>query len=177
MQLTITKTDTLKPKPDESSLGFGTIFTDHMFNMDYSLEKGWYNPRIEPYASIDMDPSTMVLHYGQGVFEGLKAYRTASGDVQLFRPAENFKRINRSSNLLCIPEIDESYALDALKQLITVEKDWVPSVPGTSLYIRPTIIATDPFLGVRASHTYRFFIILSPVGSIMPRGLILLKYG
>ena len=117
-----------------------------------------------------MDPSTMVLHYGQGVFEGLKAYRTASGDVQLFRPAENFKRINRSSNLLCIPEIDESFALDALKQLITIEQDWVPNIPGTSLYIRPTIIATDPFLGVRASYTYRFFIILSPVGAYYAEG-------
>jgi branched-chain amino acid aminotransferase len=170
MQLSIKKTDNIKPKPDESSLGFGTIFTDHMFNMDYSVEKRWYNPRIEPYAAIDMDPSTMVLHYGQGVFEGLKAYRTASGDVRLFRPAQNFKRLNRSSNIICIPEIDESFALDALKQLITVEKDWVPSLPGTSLYIRPTIIATDPFLGVRASHTYRFFIILSPVGAYYAEG-------
>ncbi|MCP4374095.1 MAG: branched chain amino acid aminotransferase, partial [Deltaproteobacteria bacterium] len=145
MQLTITKADHLKPKPDESSLGFGTIFTDHMFNMDYSLEKGWYNPRIEPYGSLDMDPSIMVLHYGQGVFEGLKAYRTESGEVQLFRPAQNFKRMNRSSKIICIPEVNESFALDALKQLINVEKNWVPSVPGTSLYIRPTIIATDPY--------------------------------
>jgi branched-chain amino acid aminotransferase len=170
MQLTITKTDHLKPKPDESSLGFGTIFTDHMFNMDYSPEKGWHSPRIEPYGSLDMEPSIMVLHYGQGVFEGLKAYRTASGDVQLFRPAQNFKRMNRSSDIICIPEIDEAFALDALKQLVTVEKDWVPSVPGTSLYIRPTIIATDPYIGVRASFTYRFFIILSPVGAYYAEG-------
>ena len=170
MQLTITKTDHLKPKPDESSLGFGTIFTDHMFNMDYSPEKGWHNPRIEPYGPLDMEPSIMVLHYGQGVFEGLKAYRNESGAVQLFRPKDNFKRLNRSSNIICIPEIDESFALDALKQLITVEKEWVPSVPGTSLYIRPTIIATDPFIGVRASFTYRFFIILSPVGAYYAEG-------
>ncbi|MCP4371112.1 MAG: branched-chain amino acid aminotransferase [Deltaproteobacteria bacterium] len=170
MQLTITKADHLKPKPDESSLGFGTIFTDHMFNMDYSPEKGWYNPRIEPYGSLDMDPSIMVLHYGQGVFEGLKAYRTESGDVQLFRPAQNFKRMNRSSKIICIPEVDESFALDALKQLINVEKNWVPSVPGTSLYIRPTIIATDPYIGVRASYTYRFFIIMSPVGAYYAEG-------
>ncbi len=170
MQLTITKADHLKPKPDESSLGFGTIFTDHMFNMDYSLEKGWYNPRIEPYGSLDMDPSIMVLHYGQGVFEGLKAYRTESGEVQLFRPAQNFKRMNRSSKIICIPEVNESFALDALKQLINVEKNWVPSVPGTSLYIRPTIIATDPYIGVRASYTYRFFIIMSPVGAYYAEG-------
>ena len=170
MQITITKADHLKPKPDESNLGFGTIFTDHMFNMDYSPEKGWHNPRIEPYGPLDMDPSIMVLHYGQGVFEGLKAYRTESGDVQLFRPVQNFKRMNRSSKIICIPEIDESFALEALKQLITVEKDWIPSVSGTSLYIRPTIIATDPYIGVRASFTYRFFIIMSPVGAYYAEG-------
>ena len=170
MKLTITKADQLKTKPDDSKLSFGTIFTDYMFNMDYSPQDGWHNPRIEPYASIDMDPATMVLHYGQGVFEGLKAYRTESGAVQLFRPRDNFKRLNNSSRRLCIPEIDEGLALDFLKQLLTIEKDWVPSAPGTSLYIRPTIIATDPFLGVRASHTYRFFIILSPVGAYYAEG-------
>ena len=170
MKLTITKADQLKTKPDDSKLGFGTIFTDHMFNMDYNPQDGWHNPRIEPYASIDMDPATMVLHYGQGVFEGLKAYRTDTGAVQLFRPKDNFKRMNNSSRLLCIPQIDEDFAIDALKKLLTIEKDWVPSAPGTSLYIRPTIIATDPFLGVRASHTYRFFIILSPVGAYYPEG-------
>jgi len=170
MQLTITKAQNLKPKPDDSKLGFGTLFTDHMLNMDYHPDKGWHNPRIEPYAPIDMDPATMVLHYGQGVFEGLKAYCTDSGDIQLFRPQENFKRLNRSSRLLCIPAMDEDFALDALKQLLKLEKDWVPNAPGTSLYIRPTIIATDPFLGVRASFTYRFFIILSPVGAYYPEG-------
>ena len=170
MKLTITKADQLKTKPDDSKLSFGTLFTDHMFNMDYNPQDGWHNPRIEPYASIDMDPATMVLHYGQGVFEGLKAYRTETGAVQLFRPRDNFKRLNNSSRRLCIPEIDENLALDFLKKLLTIEKDWVPSAPGTSLYIRPTIIATDPFLGVRASHTYRFFIILSPVGAYYAEG-------
>jgi len=170
MQITVTQAQTLKAKPDETNLGFGTIFTDHMFNMDYDQQKGWHNPRIEPYESIAMDPSTMVLHYGQGVFEGLKAYRTDSGGIQLFRPLDNFKRMNRSSQLLCIPGHDEGFALEALKQLVTLEKDWVPSEPGTSLYIRPTIVATDPFLGVRASFTYRFFIILSPVGAYYPEG-------
>ncbi|MCB2145103.1 MAG: branched-chain amino acid aminotransferase [Deltaproteobacteria bacterium] len=170
MQVTITKAGQLKAKPDENKLGFGTIFTDHMFNMDYSVDKGWHNPRIEPYAPLVMEPSTMVLHYGQGVFEGMKAYRNRQGDVQLFRPQENFKRLNASNRKLCIPEIDEAFALNALKQLLTVEKDWIPSAPGTSLYIRPTIIATDPFLGVRASFTYRFFIILSPVGAYYAEG-------
>jgi branched-chain amino acid aminotransferase len=170
MQVTITTAEQLKAKPDENKLGFGTLFTDHMFNMDYSVEKGWYNPRIEPYAPLVMEPSTMVLHYGQGVFEGMKAYRNGQGEVQLFRPRENFKRLNASNRKLCIPEIDEAFALDALKQLLTVEKDWIPSAPGTSLYIRPTIIATDPFLGVRASFTYRFFIILSPVGAYYAEG-------
>lgn len=170
MQISITKTDQLKPKPDDNKLGFGTIFTDHMFNMDYSVEKGWHNPRIEPYGPISMDPSTMILHYGQGVFEGLKAYRNKEGGIQLFRPQENFKRLNYSNRKLCIPEIDEAFALDALKQLLDVEKAWVPCQPGTSLYIRPTIIAMDPFLGVRASFTYRFFIILSPVGAYYAEG-------
>ena len=170
MQVTITKAERLKAKPDENKLGFGTIFTDHMFNMDYSVEKGWYDPRIEPYAPLVMAPSTMVLHYGQGVFEGMKAYRNPQGGVQLFRPQENFKRLNASNRKLCIPEIDEAFALKALKQLLTVETDWIPSAPGTSLYIRPTIIATDPFLGVRASFTYRFFIILSPVGAYYAEG-------
>jgi branched-chain amino acid aminotransferase len=117
-----------------------------------------------------MAPSTMVLHYGQGVFEGMKAYRNQQGGVQLFRPQENFRRLNASNRKLCIPEIDEVFALKALKQLLTVETDWIPSAPGTSLYIRPTIIATDPFLGVRASFTYRFFIILSPVGAYYAEG-------
>lgn len=170
MQLTITRSKELKPKPEASKLGFGTIFTDHMFNMDYNLEKGWHNPRIEPYAPFVMDPSTMVMHYGQGIFEGLKAYRTADGKLQLFRPQANFKRFNYSAHKLCIPQFDEAFALEALKELVRVERDWVPDAPGTSLYIRPTIIATDPFLGVRASHTYRFFIILSPVGAYYPEG-------
>lgn len=170
MQLTITQAEQLKPKPDDSSLGFGSLFTDHMFNMDYDPENGWHAPRIEPYAPLAMDPATMFLHYGQGVFEGLKAYRTAAGKIQLFRPQENIRRLNRSCRRLCIPEVDEAFALDALKQLVALEKDWVPSAEETSLYVRPTIIAMDPFLGVRASNTYRFFIILSPVGAYYPEG-------
>ncbi|MBR9980296.1 MAG: branched-chain amino acid aminotransferase [Desulfatitalea sp.] len=170
MQLTITQSKQLKTKPDPEKLGFGTLFTDHMFSMDYNPDEGWHHPRIEPYAPFTMDPSTMVLHYGQGVFEGLKAYRTADGHIQLFRPQANFKRMNYSCQKLCIPAFDEALALDALKQLLRHEKEWVPNAPGTSLYIRPTIVATDPYLGVRASHTYRFFIILSPVGAYYPEG-------
>jgi len=170
MQIPITKTAQLKPLPDDSKLGFGTIFTDHMFNMDYDPDNSWHNPRIEPYAPISMDPSTMVLHYGQAIFEGLKAYRTQSGNIQLYRPEVNIARFNKSAHSLCIPAFDENFALEALKELVRVDQNWVPKAPGTSLYIRPTIIAMDPFLGVRASHTYRFFIILSPVGAYYPEG-------
>jgi len=170
MQIAITTTEQLKPKHNEDELGFGIHFTDYMFNMDYSTDQGWYNPRIEPYASFSLDPATMVLHYGQGIFEGLKAYRTASGNIQLFRPKDNIKRLNYSARKMCIPEIDEALVLDGLKQLVGLERDWVPGAEGTSLYIRPTIIASDPFLGVRASHTYRFYIILSPVGAYYPEG-------
>jgi branched-chain amino acid aminotransferase len=170
MELKITKTKTPKALPADSKLGFGEIFTDHMFNMDYSPEQGWHSPRIEPYGPIVMDPATMVLHYGQAIFEGLKAYRTDSGKIQLFRPQDNMARLNRSAQIVCMPEIDTGFALDALKSLITLEKNWVPRAPETSLYIRPTIIATDPYLGVRPSHTYRFFIILSPVGAYYPEG-------
>jgi branched-chain amino acid aminotransferase len=170
MEITITRNKELKSKPADDSLGFGSLFTDYMFNMDYDLQKGWHNPRIEPYGSIIMDPATMFLHYGQGIFEGLKAYRTDSGQIQLFRPQENISRLNRSCRRLCIPEVDENFALVAMKQLIAMEKDWVPGASETSLYVRPTIIAMDPFLGVRASHTYRYFIILSPVGAYYPEG-------
>lgn len=170
MEIAVTKTDHPKPKPDEKRLGFGTLFSDHMFNMDYHPDRGWHNPRIEPYTPIQMDPATMVLHYGQGIFEGLKAYRTAEGRIQLFRPQENIKRLNRSCQLLCMPPLDEDFALAAMKELLLTEQDWVPHAPGTSLYIRPTMLAMDPFLGVRSSYTYRYFIILSPVGAYYGEG-------
>ncbi len=171
MQLTTTKADVLKPKPaDDNNLGFGTIFTDYMFNMDYEAGKGWYNPRIEPYQVIPMDPATMVLHYSQEVFEGLKAYRTASDGIQLFRPKDNLKRMNRSCRRMCIPEIDVDFVLGAMKDLLRLEKEWVPSAPGTSLYIRPNVIAMDPYIGIRVGLTYRFYIILSPVGAYYPEG-------
>jgi len=170
MDIRIIQAEQRKSKPDDNSLGFGSIFTDHMFNMDYDPQNGWHNPRIEPYGPIVMDPATMMLHYGQGVFEGLKAYKTAAGTIQLFRPQENMRRLNRSCRRLCIPEVDENFLLGALRRLLVLEKDWVPGAPETSLYIRPTVIATDPFLGVRASHTYRLYIILSPVGAYYAEG-------
>lgn len=171
MEILFKEAEALKSRPqDESALGFGTKFTDYMFNMDYTQEMGWHNPRIEPYSPIVMDPSTMVLHYGQAIFEGLKAYRTEKGSIKLFRPEENFKRMNLSGKRLCMPELDEKFVLEALVKLIEIEKNWIPSAPGTSLYIRPTIIAMDPYIGLRTSFTYRFFIILSPVGAYYPEG-------
>ncbi len=170
MEIKFTQADKLKDHPDDSALGFGTIFTDYMFNMDYNPEDGWHNPRIEPYAPMQMDPSTMVLHYGQAIFEGLKAYRTEGGDIQLFRPKDNLNRLNKSGHRLCMPPLDEDLILKALLKLLQIEKAWVPAASGTSLYIRPTIIATDPYIGLRTSHTYRFFIILSPVGAYYPEG-------
>ena len=159
----IEKTANPKQKPGEDNpLVFGTIFTDHMFEMDYEEGKGWYDPRIVPYHKLELEPSCMVFHYGQEMFEGLKAYKTEEGRVLLFRPDKNIERANRSNRRLCIPDIPEDIFLEALKTLVGVEKDWIPTKPGTSLYIRPFVIATDPFLGVRPSHTYKFMIILSP---------------
>ena len=175
MDLSISKSQSLKNRPDENKLGFGTYFTDHMFLMDYSKEKGWHNARIAPYGSLSMDPSTMVFHYGQAIFEGLKAYRTAENRIQLFRPQANLERLNNSARRLCIPPIDEAFGLECLKKLVELEGEWVPRPEGTSLYIRPTIIATDPFLGVRASFTYTYFIILSPVGAYYPEGFAPVK--
>jgi len=170
VEITIREKEQKGKRPADSSLGFGTLFTDHMLNMDYDPEKGWHNPRIEPFEDFSLSPATMTFHYGQAIFEGLKAYKTADGGVQLFRPQENFRRFNRSARGMCIPELDEKFALESLKTLLKVEKGWIPETMGTSLYIRPTIIATDPFLGVRASHTYRYFVILSPVGAYYKEG-------
>ena len=170
MKLTITRAKELKSHPDDSELTFGTIFTDHMFNMDYNPDEGWHNPRIEPYGEFVLSPAAMVLHYGQAVFEGLKAFRTDSKAVQMFRPQDNLRRLNDSSRRLCIPEFDETLVMDYLKQLLQLDQEWVPSAHGTSLYIRPFIIATDPYIGLRSSQTYRFSILLCPVGAYYPEG-------
>ena len=160
-----------KAKPDQNALGFGRYFTDHMFIMDYTEGKGWHDARIVPYGPLSMDPACMVFHYAQEMFEGLKAYRTADGTVQLFRPDKNIERMNNTNERLCIPKLDPSDVLDAIKALVATEEEWVPSLDGTSLYIRPFIIATDIQLGVHPSHTYKFMIILSPVGSYYPEGI------
>ena len=171
MEIKIVKTTNPKQKPSADGLGFGKIFTDHMFVMDYSVENGWHDARIVPYGPFEIEPSCMALHYGQAIFEGLKAYRGKDGEVLLYRPFENMKRLNKSNDRLCIPEIDIDFAVDAIRQLVLLEKDWIPEGEGTSLYIRPFIFGTDPALGVHPSHTYKFVVILSPVGSYYAGGL------
>lgn len=166
------KATSFKQKPqDESKMGFGKLFTDYMFEMDYNLDKGWHDARVVPYHNFSFDPSTSVFHYGQEIFEGLKCYRRADGGIQLFRPRDNFARMNVSAERMAIPQFDAELALEGLVQLLKVEKDWVPHTEGASLYIRPTIIATDAMLGVHASHNYKFYIILSPSGAYYAGGL------
>lgn len=155
----------------EDPLKFGTIFTDHMFMMNYEVGKGWFDPRIVPYHKIELEPSAMVFHYAQEMFEGLKAYKTEDGRTLLFRPDKNIERANNTNRRICIPEIPEEDFLQAIKAVVKQDEAWIPTKPGTSLYIRPFIIATDPFLGVRPSDTYLFMIILSPVGAYYPEGL------
>ncbi|MBE5960093.1 MAG: branched-chain amino acid aminotransferase [Lachnospiraceae bacterium] len=172
LNIRVEKAKTLKELPGaENPLKFGTIFTDHMFLMDYETGKGWHDARIVPYAPLQLEPSAMVFHYGQEMFEGLKAYKTEDGRTLLFRPQKNIERANRSNRRLCIPEINEEDFLDALKAIVKTDERWIPTKPGTSLYIRPFVIATDPFLGVRPSDRYLFIIILSPVGAYYPEGL------
>ncbi|NMB44436.1 MAG: branched-chain amino acid aminotransferase [Clostridiales bacterium] len=162
----------LKQRPNEDNpLTFGTIFTDHMFVMDYEGGKGWHDARIVPYQSISLEPSAMVFHYGQEMFEGMKAYKAVDGRTLLFRPDMNAKRAANSNRRLCIPEIPEEDFVQAIKELVKVDEAWIPNKPGTSLYIRPFIIATDAFLGVRPSNTYKFIVILSPVGAYYKEGL------
>lgn len=170
-ELAITLSTTKKEKPQADQLQFGKNFTDHMFIMDYMQGKGWHDPRIVPYQPLTLEPSAMIFHYGQSVFEGLKAYLTEEEEVLLFRPEKNFERLNRSNERLCIPEIDVEFALKALKELIRVDRDWIPQEEGTSLYIRPFIIATEPYLGVSPSDRYKFIIIMSPVGSYYKEGI------
>ncbi len=166
----LTKNPKQKPAADDP-LKFGTIFTDHMFIMNYEEGKGWINPRIVPYQPVVLEPSAMVFHYGQEMFEGLKAYKSSDGRVLLFRPDKNIERANKTNRRICIPEIDPEDFLQAIKAIVKTDADWIPKKEGTSLYIRPFIIATDPFLGVRPSNTYQFMIILSPVGPYYPEGL------
>ncbi len=165
------RTNELKPKPDPKTLGFGKLFTDYMCLLDYTDGQGWHDPRVVPYGPLVLDPSAMVFHYAQEVFEGLKAYRRPDGGVQLFRPTENAKRMIQSCERMCIPPVPEEMFVQAVKTLISIEKDWVPSESGTSLYIRPFIIATEAALGVHAALQYIFCIICSPVGAYYASGI------
>jgi branched-chain amino acid aminotransferase len=171
MDIRVELTKSPKDKPASEILSFGNIFSDHMFIMDYTAGKGWHDARIVPYSSISYEPAIMVFHYGQAIFEGLKAYKTAKGEIVLFRPDENMKRLNNSCDALCIPKIDEDFAVEAMKKLVEIDKDWVPEAPGTSLYIRPFIIATEPHVGVHPSHSYQFIVITGPVGAYYKEGL------
>jgi len=167
----ITKTTHKKDKPKDKDLSFGTVFTDHMFVMDFEEEKGWYDPRVEPYGAFPLDPATAVLHYGQSLFEGLKAFRGKDGTIRLFRPQKHVERLNRTAHRMCIPAIDPEVVFKSWTTVVDVDRDWVPSAVGTSLYIRPTVIASEPFLGVRPAKRYLYYVILSPVGPYYPEGL------
>ena len=171
MDIRIEKIATPKQKPDESSLGFGQYFTDHMFIMDYTREKGWHDARIVPFGNLSLHPACTVFHYGAEIFEGMKAYRTADGSIQLFRPEQNFARLNSSAERMRLPLVDEDFALKALTELIKIDADWVPHAPGTSLYIRPFLFGADPKLGVHSIDRSVFIIILSPVGSYYKEGI------
>ena len=172
LDIRIERTSSPKAKPaDETKLGFGKIFTDHMFIMDYNPEEGWHDPRIVPYAPIPMDPACVVFHYAQECFEGMKAYRTADDTIQLFRPEKNAERMQSTHDRMCIPPIPVEDFVQAVKALVDVERDWVPHTDGASLYIRPFTIATDVGLGVHASHLYKFMIICAPSGAYYAEGI------
>ena len=171
MNISITKTQDPKTKPDEKGLGFGQIFTDHMFLMDYTAGEGWKNARIVPFGPIPLHPSSTVLHYGAEVFEGMKAYRTADGSIQLFRPYDNARRLNDSAERLCMPSVPEEDFVEAVKALVKLDSEWVPHSEGTSLYIRPFLFGNDEALGVHTVHRAVFAIICSPSGSYYPEGI------
>src|SRR2546425_6265061 len=171
MPIRVTKAATKKDKPKDKDLAFGNVFTDHMFVMDFQEEKGWYDPRIEPYGPFPLDPATAVLHYAQALFEGLKAFRGKDGKVRLFRPQKHVERLNKTAHRMCIPALDSDFVLKSWTTLVDVDRDWVPSAVGTSLYVRPTIIASEAFLGVRPAREYLYYVILSPVGAYYPEGM------
>ncbi len=171
MNISITKTQNPKEKPDALSLGFGQVFTDHMFLMNYTPDKGWHDARIVPFGNLSIHPASTVLHYGSEIFEGLKAYRRADGKVQLFRPIENIRRMNNSADRLCLPQIPEDIAMQVLTEFVKTEQDWTPSAEGTSLYIRPFMFGNDESLGVHTVHHVTFAIIASPSGSYYKEGI------
>lgn len=171
MNITVTKNPNPKEKPDETALGFGNYFTDHMFIMDYTKEEGWHDARIVPYGKIELSPAATVLHYGSEIFEGLKAYRRKDGKVQLFRPLENVKRMNRSAERLCLPQIPEEDAIQVLTDFVKFEEEWTPHAEGTSLYIRPFMFGNDETLGIHDVRHATYMIICSPVGSYYKEGI------
>ena len=171
LNIRFTQAAALKEKPDQNNLGFGKYFTDYMFMMDWDDPEGWHDARIVPYGPLQMSPASTALHYGAEIFEGMKAYRTADGEVQLFRPYENAKRMNSSAERLCMPQLPEDDFVQAVKTLVSVDRDWVPSLPGTSLYVRPFMIGDDHTLGVHNVHHAVFIVILCPVGSYYKEGL------
>lgn len=167
--LTITRAAALKPLPT-GALGFGQYFSDHMFLMEYTAVKGWHAPRIEPYRALALDPATSYLHYGQGLFEGLKAFRGIDGKRRLFRPDKHIERFLRSAERMCIPSVLPSALLQSWTALLEVDARWMPEGVGTALYVRPVVIGTEPALGVRAASRYLYFVILSPVDSYYGEG-------
>ena len=171
MEIRIEKTTSPKVKPAADVLGFGKHFTDHMFITEYKPGEGWTDPRIIPFSNLSLHPASTVFHYGAEIFEGLKAYRTPDGKVQMFRPLENVRRMNNSAERMCLPQIPEDLFMDALDKLVELEADWVPSQPDTSLYLRPFMFGNDPFLGVHTVQEAVFLIIASPVGSYYKEGL------
>ena len=175
LDIQITRTTAPKAKTPDDQLGFGKVFSDHMFIMDYDAGQGWHDARIVPYGPLSLDPSAVVFHYAQECFEGMKAYRTAGNRIQLFRPDCNARRMNNTHERLCIPQIPVEDFVQAVKALVEVEKDWVPHSEGSSLYIRPFTIATMPQLGVHASTRYLFIIICSPSGAYYKEGLAPVK--
>ena len=160
----------LRQKPAVTDLGFGMHFADYMFEMDYKEGLGWIQPKIVPYGPICLEPSAMVFHYGQSVFEGLKAYTNHENEVLLFRPDKNIQRLNKSCLRLCIPPLDEGLLLEALEELVKVNKGWIPQSEGASLYLRPFVFANEECLGVHAARSYKFMILASPVAAYYAQG-------
>ena len=170
LQITTQRTTTPKAKPDESNLGFGVHYTDHMLIIDHDEEQGWHDARIVPYQPLELDPAAMVFHYAMESFEGLKAYRTPDGSIQLFRPDKNAQRMINTNHRMCLPSLPVEDFVQAVKAIVSFDQDWVPHAEGTSLYIRPFVIATEPHLGVRTSRTHKFIIVCSPVGELRYEG-------
>ena len=165
LAIDVRRTANPKPKPPADQLGFGKHFTDHIFRMSYASDRGWHDARIEPLSALPLEPASAVLHYAQTIFDGLKVFRAKDGAVRAFRLHDHAQRINRSAERLCMPLVDPELLAASVTELVKVEQDWVPSAPGTALYVRPTMIATEGFLGVRPAERYEYFVLLTPVGN------------